>query len=88
MKASAGRWVFLSSITVAAFLLGVALGAISTLRIARTAEPADPKPAYLVASWDILDPDRLQPFAVRAVPLAQRAGLETLAISDPEVLEG
>jgi uncharacterized protein (DUF1330 family) len=88
MKAPTRRRFHLSSIIIATFFLGVALGAISTLHIVRNARPPGPKPAYLVASWDIPEPDKLEPFAARAVPLAQRAGLETLAFSDPEVLEG
>ena len=50
-----------------------------------------PKPAYLVASWDLLHPDhpeQLKPFVDAAVPLANKAGFEPLAGSPPQVLEG
>jgi uncharacterized protein (DUF1330 family) len=47
-----------------------------------------PKPAYLVASWDLRHPDQLKPFVDAAVPLAKKAGFEPLAGSKPQVLEG
>jgi len=45
-------------------------------------------PAYLIASWDVLHPEKLKPFDDTVIPLARKAGMEILTSSKPEDLEG
>jgi len=46
------------------------------------------RPAYLLASWDVLHPEKLKPFGDAIAPLVRKVGMEFLAGSKPEVLEG
>src|ERR1051326_8877356 len=48
------------------------------------------KPAYLVSSLRLLQPERLGPFRQAAAPLTAKAGAQSLAAGDPSlrVLEG
>jgi uncharacterized protein (DUF1330 family) len=47
------------------------------------------RPAYLIASWKILSPEKLGPFGDTVIPLARKAGLQILASdSKPQILEG
>lgn len=73
---------------VLGLIVGVPLG-MSRAPAAEEALSADkPKPAYLIAGWNELQPDRLKPFGEAVVPLARKAGLQGLAAAKAEVLEG
>jgi uncharacterized protein (DUF1330 family) len=58
------------------------------IRYAKHETANEGTPAYLVASWEILQADRLEPFSEAVVPLAEKAGFEMLAAFPPQVLEG
>ena len=49
-----------------------------------------PKPAFLISSLRVLQPENLGPFRQAAAPLTTKAGAEPLAAGDPvlHVLEG
>lgn len=49
-----------------------------------------PKPAYLISSLRLLQPERLGPFRQAAAPLTAKAGAEPLGAGNPSlhVLEG
>ncbi len=52
-------------------------------------DAASPKPAYLISSVRVLQPDKLGPFRQSAAPLTAKAGAEPLAGSRAlHVLEG
>ena len=53
-------------------------------------EIATPKPAYLISSLRLLQPERLGPFRQAAAPLTAKAGAESLGAGNPSlrVLEG
>jgi uncharacterized protein (DUF1330 family) len=88
MQMNFHRWVNSPTLIAASFLIGTAVGAVSMANLTGIVRSTGPKPAYLVASWDIREPDKLQPFVKGVIPLAQQAGLQSLASSTPEVLEG
>jgi uncharacterized protein (DUF1330 family) len=44
-----------------------------------SSEPAAPKPAYLISSVRLLQPEKLGPFRLAAAPLTAAAGAEPLA---------
>ena len=80
-----------TSLYIVGLVASVILGAACALKqtvIMPAAASAPQKPAYLVASWDVLHPDQMKPFADAVIPLAKRAGFEMLAASEPQVLEG
>jgi uncharacterized protein (DUF1330 family) len=54
----------------------------------RSADVPRKKPAYLLASWNVLHPAEMRPFAAAILPLAREAGMDTLAAATPAVLEG
>jgi uncharacterized protein (DUF1330 family) len=84
------KWGALSYL--AGLILSFILGVLCSMNRPSTVNPQTVskglKPAYLVASWDVLHPDQLKPFIDAAVPLARRAGFEPIAAGTPEVLEG
>jgi uncharacterized protein (DUF1330 family) len=53
-------------------------------------DAASPKPAYLISSLRLLQPERLGPFRQAAAPLTAKAGAEPLGAGNPSlrVLEG
>ena len=55
-----------------------------------SAQASTPKPAYLISSLRLLQPENLGPFRQAAVPLTVKAGAEPLAAGNPalHVLEG
>ena len=75
-----------------AFFLGIIIGASSFSNARSVPESNSQKPAYLVVSGKILHPEKLEPYASAALPLAEAAGLEYLSQAqspqDIEVLEG
>jgi uncharacterized protein (DUF1330 family) len=73
---------------IASFALGAGLSSHLTGGMSTPPSVGRARPAYVVASWDILHPDQLQPFAEAVVPLAQKAGFESLVDARPQVLEG
>jgi uncharacterized protein (DUF1330 family) len=75
----------------AGLVVSFALGAVFGLKrtsIDAVLEGDRHRAAYLVASQDILHPDQLKTFSAVVIPLARKAGLQTLAAAEPEVLEG
>jgi uncharacterized protein (DUF1330 family) len=79
--------VYFAGLTLS-FFLGVILSGNRISGVNPEIASAGPKPAFLVASWDLIHPDQLEPFGDAVVPLAKRAGYEPLAASTPQVLEG
>jgi len=73
---------------LASFVTGICLSGRLTTGINPPAGVGKERPAFLVASWDILHPEQLKPFADAVIPLAQRAGFEMLADAHAKVLEG
>jgi len=70
------------------FFLGMFVGHKGVLSDITRAAPAR-RPAYLLASWKILSPEKLGPFGDAVIPLAKKAGMEILAGDPkPQVLEG
>lgn len=69
---------------IACFVLGLAAG----IGYAKHETPNERTAAYLIASWEVLQADRLQPFSEAVVPLAEKAGFKMLAASPPQILEG
>jgi uncharacterized protein (DUF1330 family) len=58
-------------------------------RTARMSSEAErPKPAYLISSLRVLQPEKLGPFRQSAAPLTAKAGAEPLAFGRALVLEG
>ena len=53
-------------------------------------QASTPKPAYLISSLRLLQPEHLGPFRLAAAPLTAQAGAEPLAAGNPalHVLEG
>jgi uncharacterized protein (DUF1330 family) len=76
------------TVVVLSFAAGMKFSMMETFAAEQGQNVSGEKPAYLVASWKILHPDKLKPFGDAVLPLAQKAGLKTMAASPPHVLEG
>jgi uncharacterized protein (DUF1330 family) len=77
---------------VAGLILAFFLGTFTGHRgvFTDTSRTVDSKrPAYLLASWKVLSPEKLTAFGDTVIPLARKAGMEVLAAdSKIEILEG
>lgn len=76
-------------LALAAALVGFLLGAsINHSNATPAPTSTGTHAAYLIAGWNILQPERSRPFGDAVVPLARRAGFQPLAAAPAQVLEG
>ena len=85
-----GRWRWRQAMpVVAAFFCGGVVGSVATAETSAAAAPQVAAPAFLIAVSAVPEPGVLAAYSEAAGPLAQQAGIETIAsTTDVHVLEG
>lgn len=75
-------------LALAALLCNISRDLIATSHASASATSSTPQPVYLVAGWDFQHSERMRHFNDAVVPLAQKAGLQMMAVDKARVLEG
>lgn len=81
--------VFLHTISLAvSFVLGYWVHDNAQISMQEQESRSGAAPAYLVAGWNLVAPEKLGPFNEAVIPLANKAGYELFAATEPKLLEG